>query len=54
MQMEESKHEPTTQEEVTTRARKVEDMCVELRAELYKLEMLLRKCNKCMANGGKP
>jgi hypothetical protein len=35
-------------------ARKLMDMSVEFRAELYKFDMMCRMCNKCMANGGKP
>jgi hypothetical protein len=46
--------EPSTQSELITQARKVEDLCVALRAEAYKLEMSIRKCEKCIANGGKP
>jgi hypothetical protein len=45
-----SKPEPSTKEELVTQARKVEDLCVALRAEAYKLEMSIRKCEKCLAN----
>lgn len=54
MTMDETKKEPTTQEELVAQARKVEDLCVALRAEAYKLEMAIWKCEKCLANGGKP
>ena len=42
--------EHSAQEELVARARKVEDLCVELRSEAYKLEMSIRKCEKCIAN----
>lgn len=42
--------EPSTQDELVMQARKVEDLCVALRAEAYKLEMSIRKCEKCLAN----
>ena len=41
-------------EEMEKQARKLMDMSVEFRAELYKFDMMCRMCNKCMANGGKP
>lgn len=49
-----SKHEPSPQDEACQQIQKAMDACVLARAELYKAEMLLRVCNKCQANGGKP
>jgi hypothetical protein len=41
---------PTPQEELVTLLRKLEGMSVDMRATCYRVEMLIRKCEKCLAN----
>jgi len=48
--MTEPTKELSPQEELVSRARKVENLCVELRAEAYKLEMSIQKCSKCLGD----
>jgi len=44
------KLEPSSQEELVTLLRKLEDISVDMRATCYRVEMLIRKCEKCLAN----
>jgi hypothetical protein len=41
---------PSPQDETIKQVQKAMDACVLARAELYKVEMLLRACEKCMSN----
>lgn len=41
---------PIPKSEACKQIEKAMDACVIARAELYKAEMELRKCNKCLAN----
>lgn len=52
--MDEPKKEPTPQEELVGLLRKLENELVKTRALCYRAEMILRVCEKCKANGGKP